>query len=116
MSKRKYLVLARSKPSEGGERPSASPERMKEMFAAYEEWKRKFEDSIFDVGTKLKSGGRVVTASGVNDGPFVEAKEVIGGYMILSAESFDAAVEVVKALPGPKGPNVSFEVRELVEM
>ncbi|OLC77543.1 MAG: hypothetical protein AUG04_07300 [Deltaproteobacteria bacterium 13_1_20CM_2_69_21] len=52
---------------------------MQQMFAAYKAWKEKFKDDIFDLGDKLKSEGRVVTASGVADGPFVEVKEVVGG-------------------------------------
>ena len=41
------------------------------------------------MGGKLKPGGKVVTAAGVMDGPFVEAKEIVGGYMIVAAESFE---------------------------
>ena len=29
---------------------------------------------------KLKPGGKIVTGSGVTDGPFIEAKEIAGGY------------------------------------
>jgi hypothetical protein len=50
------------------------------------------QDDILDMGDKLKSDGRVLTGSGVADGPFVEAKEVVGGFMIVAAESYDAAV------------------------
>jgi len=39
-------------------------------------------------------GGRNVT-----DGPFSEAKEVIGGYVLLSAESMEEAVEIAKSNP-----------------
>ena len=45
----------------------------------------------------------MLTASGVADGPFVESKEVIGGFMILSAPDYDAAVEVVRACPAKIG-------------
>lgn len=83
------------------------------MFAAYKAWKEKFRDAIFDMGDKLKSEGRVVSASGVADGPFVEAKEVVGGYMIVSADDYDGAVEVVRACPAVQGPGVSLEIRQL---
>ena len=56
---------------------------------------------------------RRLTASGVADGPFVEAKEVVGGYMIVSAESLEHAVEVVRACPPAQMPGKSLEIREL---
>jgi hypothetical protein len=111
MAKHKYMVLLRNQSSGSGAGPS--PEQMQQMFAAYKAWKEKFKDDIFDMGDKLKSEGRVVTASGVADGPFVEAKEVVGGYMIVSAEDYDGAVEVVRACPAVHAPGVSLEIREL---
>jgi hypothetical protein len=65
------------------------------------------------MGDKLNSDGRVGTASGVADGPFVEAKEVVGGYMIVSANSMDEAVEVARQSPGVGMPGSSVEVREI---
>ncbi len=112
MTKRKYLVLARSERT-GGQTSGPSPEQMQQMFAAYNAWKEKFKDAILDMGDKLKSDGRVVTASGVADGPFVEAKEVVGGYMIISAEDYDGAVEVVRACPASNVPGARMEIREM---
>ena len=111
MSKRKYLVLFRNQPPFG--QPGPSPEQMQQMFAAYNAWKEKFKDDILDMGDKLKAEARVVTASGVADGPFVEAKEVVGGYMIVSAETYDGAVEVVRACPAVHAPGASLEIREM---
>ena len=62
---------------------------MQEMFAVFNAWKEKFEANILDMGDKLKPGGKVLTASGVTDGPFVEVKEIVGGFMIVSAESYE---------------------------
>ena len=113
MAKNKYLVLARSAPKQegqGGEGPS--PEEMQKMFAAYKAWMEKFKDSIEDVGDKLVGEARVLRSSGVEDGPFVETKEVVGGYMILTTETIDEAVEVMKAGPMSSG-GASFEIRQL---
>jgi hypothetical protein len=111
MSKRKYLVLFRNRP--GADQTGPSPEQMQQMFAAYKTWMEKFKDDILDLGDKLKSDGRVVSASGVADGPFVEAKEVVGGYMIIAAETYDGAVEVVRACPAVDAPGALLEIREL---
>jgi hypothetical protein len=40
-----------------------------------------------------QSGGRLL----VTDGPFVETKELVGGYAILEAPSREAAVEIMRA-------------------
>ena len=111
MSKHKYLVLFRNQPTGG--RGGPSPEQMQQMFAAYKAWMEKFKDDILDIGDKLKSDGRVVSASGVADGPFVEAKEVVGGYMIVSAETYDGAVGVVRACPAVHVPGALLEIREM---
>ena len=110
MSKHKYLVLFRNQPAGGQGGPS--PEQMQQMYAAYKAWMEKFKGDILDMGDKLKSNGRLVTASGVADGPFVEAKEVVGGFMIVSAESYEQAVEIVKACPANM-PGVALEIREM---
>src|SRR5258706_15737478 len=112
MSNRKYLVLLRNQPSKSG-KSGPSPEQMQQMFAGYNAWKEKFKDKILDMGDKLNSEGRVVTASAVADGPFVEAKEIVGGFMIVSAENLDGAVEVVKACPAVNMPGGSLEILEM---
>ena len=86
---------------------------MQEMYAAFGAWKEKFEADIVDMGGKLKPGGKILTASGVTDGPFAEAKEVVGGYMVVAAESYDGALEIVRGCPGIVGPGSSVEIREI---
>ena len=44
--------------------------------------------------------GRVINAKKiVSDGPFIEAKEVIGGFSIVQADTVDAAAELAKGCP-----------------
>ena len=49
----------------------------------------------------------------VTDGPFTEAKEVVGGYWLIQARSKDEAVEWAKRCPGR---NCRIEVRRVFEM
>ena len=109
MAKQKYLCMQRSQPGKG-EKPS--PAQMEEMYAKFNAWKDKFQDNIVDMGGKLMSG-KLVTSDGITDGPFVETKEVIGGYMIVSAESLEEAIEIASGVPGLVGPGSSVEVREI---
>jgi hypothetical protein len=85
---------------------------MEEMYAKFNAWKEKFQENLVDMGGKL-GGGKVVTSEGATDGPFVEAKEVVGGYMIVSAESIEEAVEIARQSPGVAMPGSSVEVREI---
>ena len=110
----KYLFLQRSVPGKSPQAPS--PAQMQEMFAAFNVWKEKFKDNIVDMGGKLTPGGTVVTTSGATDGPFVEAKEVVGGYMLVSADTLERALEVARESPGVMMPGSSVEVREIQEM
>ena len=110
MPKRNYLCIQRSQAGKG-EKPS--PAQMQEMYAKFSGWKEKFQEKIVDIGGKLKVGGKIVTSEGATDGPFVETKEVIGGYMIVSAESMEEAIEIVRRSPGVWMPGSSVEVREI---
>ena len=62
----------------------------------------------------LMGASAVVNMAGTLDGPFVELKEVVGGFMILSAESIGEAIEIARQCPGVLAPNASLEVREFV--
>jgi hypothetical protein len=106
----RYLVIQSCAP---GRQEPPSPAQMQEMYAAFNAWKEKFKANIVDMGGRLKPVGRILTASGVTDGPFTEAKEVIGGYMVVAAESYERAIEVVRECPGLLAPGSSTEIREI---
>jgi len=62
-------------------------------------------------------GARVSFAKGfpeVTDGPFAEAKEVLGGYWIIEVGSLEEAVEWAKRCPG--SPNETIEIRKIMDM
>ena len=109
MSK-KYLFLQRSEP--GNRQQRSSPAQMQEMYTAFNAWKEKFKDNILDMGGKLTPGGKVVTTSEATDGPFVEGKEVVGGYMFVTADSIERAIEVAREMPMLM-PGSTIEIREV---
>ena len=47
------------------------------------------------------------------DGPFVEVKELVGGYMIVSAQTLDEAISVARGCPGLVRPGSGVEVIEI---
>jgi hypothetical protein len=75
-------------------------------------------------GLESTSRGTRVTFSGskrtVVDGPFSEAKEMIGGYWIIQVRSKEEAVEWAKRIPFSTevhpGEDVEVEIRRIVEI
>lgn len=62
-------------------------------------------------------GARVHFASGkakVTDGPFIESKEVIGGFWMIQVKSKDEAVEWARRVPADNGDVI--ELRQVFEM
>ncbi len=104
----KFLCLQRSVPS-SGEGPS--PAQMQDMYAKFNAWRERFKDNLPDLGGRL-GAGKVVTAE-ATDGPLVEVKELVGGYMIVSAETLDEAAEIASACPGLVRPGSGVEVIEI---
>ncbi len=51
----------------------------------------------------------------VVDGPFNEAKEVIGGFSVVELPDLDAAIELVRSWPPLDLPGVAVEIRPMVE-
>src|ERR1700688_3554514 len=61
-------------------------------------------------------GARVTFAGGkakVTDGPFTEAKEVVGGYWMIQVKSREEAIEWATRCPA--GDNETIEVRQVQE-
>ena len=57
---------------------------------------------------RVKDGERIVT-----DGPFVEAKEAIGGFYLVEARDLDEAIELAAACPGAKFG--AIEIRPVID-
>jgi hypothetical protein len=54
---------------------------------------------MLDPGDGLTAETRVVNAKVVTDGPFLESKEVVGGFTIVQADTIDAAAKLAKGCP-----------------
>lgn len=96
-----------------------SEQLMADMGKLMEELTR--EGKLIDTAglTPTASGVRVRLAGGklsVVDGPFTEAKEVIGGYALLEAASKEEAIELAKRFLSVHGDewNLECEVRQLM--
>lgn len=108
----RYLCLQRALPGgeQGAEKPS--PAQMQAMYETFNAWREKFRDNLTDMGGRL-GAGRLVTTQPAPDGPLVEIKELVGGYMIVSAASLEEAIEVARECPGLLRPGSGVEVIEI---
>jgi hypothetical protein len=73
----------------------------------------KFNANILDIGSKLKTAGKVLTAYGVTHGPFAEAKEIAAGFMIITADDYEGSGTVVKTTPTMQMPGACVEIRDM---
>jgi len=107
----KFLFLYRF-PADDSPKPS-SPEEMQAQYAAWSAWKAKFDKEVIPGEAPLKPGGAVVRGGSVTDGPFIEAKEVMGSYCFVETTSLARAIEIAVACPINDVPGCSIEIREL---
>jgi hypothetical protein len=85
--------------------PDMSPSDIQAVIQRYVDWRRRVQAGGRKVeGHKLADGqGRVlrrdVGAPKVTDGPYAEAREVIGGLFILEARNYDEVVTLCQDCP-----------------
>ena len=98
---------------------TATPEVMNEIMQAHNTFAGQVEEHGAKLlgGNALQSTGTATSIRGgseVTDGPFVETKEVLGGYYVIDAPDLDAALAVGKLCPARFGgvevrPVMTFE-------
>lgn len=87
----------------GGQRPT-SPEQGQQVMQKWMAW---FKDlaakgHVVDRGQPLERSGKIVSGGAsktVNDGPFAEAKDVVGGFTLIKANDITQAAELAKGCP-----------------
>jgi hypothetical protein len=94
---------------------SMTPEAMQQMMERWRVWIGEgFQKGwMLDSGDALTQEGRVVRpAKVVTDGPFIETKEIVGGYSLIQADTIAAAAELAHGCPALLSGG-SVEVRPL---
>jgi hypothetical protein len=112
----KFMYLFRSNPSAY---QSMSPEQMQQTMKKWMDWKDTLEKNghVKQFGERLDGSGKVVRGKGkaVTDGPFVEVKDFIQGYVLVEAKDMDHAVELAKGCPILERDG-TVEIRPFVSM
>lgn len=98
--------------------PQQSPEQLQSMMKPWQDWMGSLaaQNKLVSSGNRLAYDGRVLKANNViTNGPYVEIKEAIGGYIIIRSTTLDEAAELSKGCPILSiGGNV--EIRAIVPM
>ena len=94
---KEFLLLMK-----GDDSQQASPEEMQQRMQSYRTWmKGIMESGNLKAGQPLEPRGKhlVNKQTILTDGPFLEPKEIIGGYIIILAKDLNAATEIAKDCP-----------------
>lgn len=97
-----FMLLLHESPNDFA---GLSPEEIQRVIGEYTAWRVKLQEEGRLAGNlKLKDeGGRLLSRKGdrveVVDGPYAEAKEIVGGYFLIHAADYDEAVEISRGCP-----------------
>ena len=108
---KEFMMIFRSE--ERVERPT--PEEMQAQIKIWQDWIGGIAAQGKFVSTNaLGMQGKIVKANNViTDGPYIEVKEMVGGYIIVKCENIEEAVELSKGCPTISyGGNV--EIRDVM--
>jgi hypothetical protein len=98
----KYMLLLHDNPAAFA---NISPDQMQKVVEKYIAWGKKLREAgVWKASDKLTDEpGRVMRRKDgqvrVTDGPYSESKEVLGGYYMIEAASYDKAIELARDCP-----------------
>ncbi|MGE8723032.1 YciI family protein [Leptospira terpstrae] len=109
-----YLILMRLDILTKENQPS--PEQLQIYMQQYQEWVNSIvAQKKFKSGTALSTEGRVIQSDHIiTDGPYVETKESLAGFIMILANDFEDAANIAKNCPILMGEGNSVEVRKVV--
>jgi hypothetical protein len=103
-----YLLLSR-----GQWDRTLSKAQVQAAIDAFYRWhEQQVAEGRFKSGQRLATAGMVVSRQGITDGPFAEAKEVVGGYWFILARSLQEAAALAARNPCV-ACGLTFEVRPI---
>jgi len=88
-------------------RPTQSPGSPQQMQVLMQRWQAWFKDlekkgHLANIGQPLEMKGGAVVTNGkgsFSDGPYVETKDIVGGYSVITAKDLEEAVALTKGHP-----------------
>jgi len=108
---KEYMMIFRNEKMDS--QPSA--EQMQMVLQQWQTWITGIaKDGKYSGTNRLLAEGKTIKPNSViTDGPYMEGKEMVGGYLVVKADSLDEAIKLAKSCPNLiYGGNV--EVREVM--
>jgi hypothetical protein len=99
-------------------RDKLSPQEMQQQMAKWGAWVQDLTaKGHFKGGNPLEAAGKTVRGKkkAITDGPYAEAKDLVGGYLLIEARDLNEAVELSLACPGLDVEG-TVEVRPVAQM
>lgn len=97
-----FLLLLHETPADFA---NVSADEIERIIHDYVAWRESLarDDRMLGSNKLVDEGGKLLVRSGddiqVSDGPYTEAKEVIGGYFLIEADDYDHAVALAGSCP-----------------
>lgn len=109
-----FVLLYRSAP-ESMDDNMENTEQGRERLGKWRDWMEgiRQKGQLKDRGVPLKRAGTVVRKREVVDGPFMETKEVLGGFSIIEAKDLAEAASIAAQCPIVEGGG-SVEIRPVM--
>ncbi|MCB0688864.1 MAG: hypothetical protein KDC53_20140 [Saprospiraceae bacterium] len=79
-----------------------SPKEMEDLVKAHMEWAAQLgQEGRYLAGDGLEDHGKLIAGKEmvIKDGPYLESKEIIGGYYLIQANDLTEATEIAKGCP-----------------
>ncbi|WP_295651270.1 YciI family protein [uncultured Mucilaginibacter sp.] len=95
-----------------------SPEQMQSILTQWRDWMGSIaaQNKLASPGNRLGFDAKVLKPNDViTDGPYVEMKEMVSGYIIVKTDTIEEAAELAKGCPVLKVGG-SVEVRSIIPM
>jgi hypothetical protein len=99
--------------------PDVAAAQMQAQMQKWVDWMQQLgKQGHFKAGEPLEKTGKVLHAKkkAVHDGPYAEAKDVVGGYLIVTAENLEHATELARGCPVLENEGGTVEIRAIREM
>jgi hypothetical protein len=112
-----FMLIFRNSVREQENFINQSPEEMDKEMQLWQKWMEKLAaNGNVGEGNPLMPEGKVIrgTKQFVTDGPYIEGKDLVGGYMIIKAKDLAQATQLSLDCPHLAFNDSTVEVREII--
>ena len=111
----KYMVMIQEHADDFAKRNHPEhAEAYWQSWSVYSDFIRKADPDYTGAALQPPETATTISASGIQDGPFADTKEQLGGFFIINVENLDIALDIARQCPATQ--NGAVEVRPVLPM